>query len=263
MKDDFYMVLLSNSSFLYYPENKTARFITKLPQHMTFEGDWSVALTEIHIPLTFQNLSKKGQYFNYNRVAFGESGEVEDIKGICLVPSGLYEHLDELITVLNNNSVATHFKFELQQGQYVAIEKACQNCVGEHTISFTDGLKRILGFQFFTSQIHVLKEGERLEGSIPANIKSDLPTNLMIYSDICEPIITGDVYTRLLRNVALDLQEYNYGGILSKTFTRVIYVPLLCRSFETIEIDIRDQFGEIAPFDFGTLTLTLHFKRVG
>ena len=83
----------------------------------------------------------------------------------------------------------------------------------------------------------------------------------MIYSDISEPIITGDVYTSLLRNVALDLKQYSYGGIVSKTFTRAIYVLLLCKSFKTVEIDIRNQFGEIAPFDFGTSTLTLQIGR--
>lgn len=266
MKDDFYMVLLSNSSFQYYPDNTTAHFITKLPQHLTFEGEWSVALTEIHVPLTFQNLSKKGEYVEYSRAAAAsdlESGvTIENINGTFTIPAGVYEHLNELIEILNKDSEKSHIRFTLQPGRYVKIEKACKNCPGKHAVSLSNGLRRILGFQLFNSSIHELIGGEPSAGHSPANIYNDLPTNLMIYSDICEPIVTGDVYTSLLRNVALDLKQYSYGGIVSKTFSRAIYVPLLRKSFETIEIDIRDQFGDTAPFDFGTSTLTLHFRRI-
>ena len=54
--EDFYIVLLSNSSMEYYPENKTTRFVTKLPRHVELPGKWFVALVEIQIPLTFQHV---------------------------------------------------------------------------------------------------------------------------------------------------------------------------------------------------------------
>ncbi|CAB0043051.1 unnamed protein product [Trichogramma brassicae] len=39
-----------------------------------------------------------------------------------------------------------------------------------------------------------------------------------------------------------------------------MYIPLLYNSFQTIEIDIRDEHGQPIPFDGGTLTIILHFK---
>ena len=45
--------------------------------------------------------------------------------------------------------------------------------------------------------------GDRL-----AHLSNGLPSILMIYSDICEPYVTGDVQTRLLRAVSLNIDDY-------------------------------------------------------
>ena len=84
---------------------------------------------------------------------------------------------------------------------------------------------------------------------------------LMIYSDLCEPYMTGDVQSRLLRAVSINADNYEYGTTLIKSFSSPMYIPLLFNSFQTVEIDIRDQCGESIPFDHGTVTATLHFKR--
>lgn len=59
MQEDFYIVLLSNSSQSYFPENKSTHFVTKLPKHINLQGDWAVALIDIHVPLNFQNVPKE------------------------------------------------------------------------------------------------------------------------------------------------------------------------------------------------------------
>ena len=85
---------------------------------------------------------------------------------------------------------------------------------------------------------------------------------LMIYSDIYEPYVTGDVQTRLLRAVSLNIDDYTYGSTRIKNFSLPMYIPLLFNLFQTIEIDIRNQSGRVIPFDYGTLTVTRHFKRL-
>lgn len=55
---NFYMTLLSNSSMAYYPENKTSSFTVQLPRYMCLDGDWEVALVEIHYPYTFSNVEE-------------------------------------------------------------------------------------------------------------------------------------------------------------------------------------------------------------
>ena len=39
------------------------------------------------------------------------------------------------------------------------------------------------------------------------------------------------------------------------------YFPVQKKTFDTIEIDIRDDTGESIPFDAGKLIVTLHFRR--
>ena len=60
MKDEYiYIVLPSNSSMNYFSENTTSHFITQLPQQICLQGSWSVALTKVQIPLTFQHVSSE------------------------------------------------------------------------------------------------------------------------------------------------------------------------------------------------------------
>ena len=96
----------------------------------------------------------------------------------------------------------------------------------------------------------------------PAHLSNGLPSMLMIYSDICEPYVTGDVQSRLLRAVLLNIDDYTYGSTRIKSLSPPMYIPLLYNSFQTIEIDIKDQSGCTISFDYGTLTVTLDFKKL-
>ena len=171
----------------YYPENTTAHFVTKLPQHLNLQGEWVVGLTEIQIPLNFQHISDslKNNYISFVQVENRPAPlDALTLLQVHRVQEGIYDKVEDLLQQFNNHTA--------------------------------DSLA----------------------------------------------IITGDVFTRLLRNVTISSQKYNYGSILVKNFSPPNYFPLLNSSFETIEIDIRDQFGNHPPFDYGTVTLTLHFKRV-
>lgn len=265
MKDDFYITLLSNSSMTYYPENTTSHFITKLPQHVTLEGEWLIGLTEIQIPLTFQHISEK---LKNTELVFAHE-ERSCLSGQCLevvnnfyfiIPSGLYENMDELLKEINKHTKESHLEFSRKAGGYVHVKPTCECKDVDHFFQPSDSMKKILGFQRHRDgKIFV---DEETFGDCPANLNNALPTNLLIYSDLCAPYITGDVYTRLLRNVRINFQKYNYGSVMVKNFSPPNYFPLLNSSFQTIEIDIRDEFGKSIPFDYGTVTITLHFKRL-
>ena len=52
----FYIVLPSDSSTMYFPENKILRFITKLSCEIILNGEWECGVTEVHYPLVFFNV---------------------------------------------------------------------------------------------------------------------------------------------------------------------------------------------------------------
>lgn len=260
MEDDFYMVLLSNSSTRYFPENKSTHFVTRLPRRVELTGQWVVSLIDIHVPLNLQNVStdEKDRCMSYTP----HGGQI-DTK--FFVHPGLYRDLEELLEELNTRTHESHLEFFLKPGFYVGVRKKCGNEVcaaSKHDFRLCQPLGKILGFDpSSTSQRLIVDNGE-IWSDFPANLNANLPKNLLVYCDICQPFMTGDVYAKLLRNVPLDLSHYTYGRTLSVNFARSLYVPLICTNFETIEILIRSEIGEKVSLDYGTVTLTLHFKRV-
>lgn len=279
MKDQFYIVLPSNSSMSYFEDNTTTHFITKLPQHLTFHGTWCVALTEIQIPMTFQHVpvERSERYVKL----ISNSGEGAQISNdvrvhdastlhrqqkndkIAHVQHGVYTDIHSFLIELNELScIKNHLTFDLNPSGQVKIKSVCTEsfCTAyNHELKLSARLRKILGFD---SDSILFEKNEIKLGNCPANLYSGLPTMLMIYSDICEPIITGDVQSPLLRAVSLGTPEYEYGSSRVKSFSPCMYIPLLSSSFSTIEIDIKDDLGQPILFDSGTLTVTLHFKRL-
>ena len=271
MKDQFYVVLPSNSSMNYFSENTTSHFITQLPQQIRLQGSWSVALTEVQIPLTFQHVSSEALDRTVSLTRISHSAlETNQIRAVnfntleSMVRPGIYKDIHAIVSEINNlNCTKNHVEFKVERGGYVTCARVCTKATCyqlSHQLFLSKKLQKILGFEKMNSIL--IKDQESIEGDRPAHLSNGLPSMLMIYSDICEPYVTGDVQTRLLRAVSLNIDDYTYGSTRIKSFSPPMYIPLLFNSFQTIEIDIRDQSGRVIPFDYGTLTVTLHFKRL-
>ena len=271
MKDQFYVVLPSNSSMNYFKENTTTHYVTQLSQQLRLEGAWNVALTEIQVPLTFQHIQDDGMDRNVQLIRLPRSSlvtnETRGVASLCAstVRPGIYKNLENLLTELNNlDCLKSHLYFNLERGGYGTIKRTCLQgeCkIRDHELRLSKKLMKILGFPNL-KPITFVNDQDFVISQQPANLANALPTMLMVYTDICEPYATGDVHSRLLRAVSLSSTEYIYGAMKIKTFSPPMYLPVLYNSFQTIEIDIRDQQGLPIPFDYGTLTVTLHLKRL-
>ena len=283
MRDQFYIVLPSNSSMQYFPENTTSHFVTKLPKEVQLHGDWTVALTEIQIPLTFLHLTNDV----LERTVVVEmatttqnfkTDEFVDITGLefqseeeCFVNPGVYRNIDSLVEEINNlESVKSHLRLRIERGGFVKISRTCNSnqCTARlHKLELSEKIWKILGVvdnkrAYSNGKAYIMiKDDEPVTGERPANLAESLPNMLMVYGNLLEPYVTGDVQTRLLRAVSLDIHEYNFGLTKVKAFSPAMYLPLLFNSFQAVEIDIRDQMGQPLPFTHGTLTITLHFRR--
>ncbi|RLJ22858.1 hypothetical protein DJ031_00125, partial [bacterium endosymbiont of Escarpia laminata] len=95
------------------------------------------------------------------------------------------------------------------------------------------------------------------EGHNTVDMRAGVDT-MYVYTDIVESRVVGDVYAPLLRNISV---YGTHGSITSETFDRVQYVKLLRHQFDTVEVDIRDDFGQPIPFEQGKLVVTLHIRR--
>lgn len=275
--EEFHIILPSNSSMRYFPENKTTCFTTELPQRIDLSGRWEVALTEIQFPHSFLHIRPgEGtlQFLNVRR----KNEEIIPVPD-AEVPSGVYSGVRKIIETMNHASklVNSHIVWELKVGGRVVMKLSCveEKCDMVHYVYFSDKLCRILGFDvdvekrsrlLFPTFLFALEndnDAELILADKPASLMRGIPDKLFVYCDICEPYITGDVQSPLLRIVALDARnDYSFASSQINHFSPAQYIALRQTCFRTIEIDIRDQLGKGIPFEFGTLTVTLHFRRI-
>ena len=82
--------------------------------------------------------------------------------------------------------------------------------------------------------------------------------SMYVNTDIVDAQFVGDVKVPLLRIVNT---QGNYGDNVTVSFHYMQYVPIKVNSFETVEINIKDDKNENVSFGFGKSIATLHFKQ--
>ncbi|GIX80104.1 uncharacterized protein CEXT_104111 [Caerostris extrusa] len=78
-----------------------------------------------------------------------------------------------------------------------------------------------------------------------------------VYSDIVQPVVVGHVEAPLLRVVRISGKD---GDVINVLYDRPHYVPVIRQSFQTIEIEIRLNSGNLVPFERGKVIIVLHFR---
>ena len=93
--EQFHMILPSNSSMKYFPENTTSSFIMELPQTVELHGEWEVALSEIQFLCSFFHIRK----FPENEIKFLYShDDIHEIHG-ARIHAGPVRDASQNITV--------------------------------------------------------------------------------------------------------------------------------------------------------------------
>ena len=87
-------------------------------------------------------------------------------------------------------------------------------------------------------------------------------SNLYIYTSISEPLLVGDVRVPLLKSIWLDHTKFKIEDVINVSPKIPMYLPVASSSINKIEINIRDDSGNIIDFGLGSKTsLTLHFRK--
>lgn len=338
-EEQFLMVLPSNSSMRYFPDNTTTNFVTELSQTVHLHGEWEVALSEIQYPCNFLHVARDENVIKFVDIENDEkkkkSPKIKPIESIrpslayktvtpfekeeearvyfasiaeeddnaftpkeSVIPIGIYRNIEELVSSLNSacKHADSHFYFEYrpEAGGKIGVWLNCTpTCHLTHHMALSDKLQRILGCatETFDKSISLVtltlrkSTSDRIlyteifyrAGFIsekthnvgffatePASLLRGIPDKMFVYCDLCESYVTGDVRSPLLRIVPIEAHTdiFAYGANHVKYFSPTHYIPLRKTNFRTIEIDIRDQLGKKIPFEGGTLTVTLHFRRV-
>ena len=193
------------------------------------------------------------------------------------IPGGYYEDVSDIIRTLNI-SISKEF---MDKSQYIYDDlfslppKLKQNLVtrkvqivmpNNYEITFPPSLLSILGFT--NDQLPLRNQNDENKDIIAqkvADISAGI-TNIYVYC-ICfvhvgvhvgDFVHVGDTLSPLLRIVNACGEN---GTIIHEIYEQPQYLPVRRKNVDTLDINIRDSFGEIIAFQNGQTTVTLHLRR--
>lgn len=253
IKESFYLTLLSNSSMEYYPDNTTTRFSTKLPKSIKLEGEWLVGVVEFQYPCTMFTVQDHENIIYITKFMLMPHEEKPSLVYYKThIPATNYDNINHILSALNNVKEKIRFRYD-DISKFVSATMLDENI---KSLKLSPKLGIQLGFE---PDRNLVENGL---GKCPANLHLGLPSQLFVYCDIIEPQIVGDVMTPLLRIIPLDPAKYIYGANKMHVFSPPHYLPVMRREFDTLEVDIRSNTGQKIPFQFGTVCVKLHFRKL-
>jgi hypothetical protein len=261
----FYVLLPSNSSFDYYPENTVAHYKTRLAQDYALSGDWEVALTEIQYTRNWVSFEENEAEFVLIKLHDDGIPKWVEIKSAFeslkkSLPAGYYANKGEIIQAILDMT-EMEVKNEMSIGWDSKSNIVTLN-MSENVIFHPNAyLEQLLGFPLDlkkTCSVQELCFRNGIFRSTNKEVLNNRLTALYVYCDIVKPRPVGDSMANLLRCVPVTGE---HGKVVYRSFHNLQYVDLDRYHFNEIEIDIRDDTGRRVPFEGGRLVVTLHFRK--
>ena len=268
MATDFYMTLPSNASMKTHLDNTLTHYITDLPQRIDLTGEWECGLAEIQYPHTWYNVTKDDVWLFLYEI------DDPDMTRRAKLSCGYYNDPLTLMYHVNKGLHSLWSEKTRAQMSYSSVTPKMTLHMTPNTVFIIpdhSSTVSMLGFrtpivsdreEVTSSSVSDLHPSD---SSYPFHVEANDVVNmtqgfntLYVYTDIVESRIVGDTLAPLLRALPI---SGRHGDILSDRFTNIHYVPLLCSTFHSIEVDIRDDMGRRVPFEYGRVTVTLHFRR--
>jgi hypothetical protein len=270
------ITLPSNASMNYFPNNTLSNFSVKPPVPIVDGEDYECALSEIIFPNRFINVRAPNNSIIVRRTV-GSEEEQEANKKTFAVPTGSYESISELLKAIRDAGVdgivkrkapgLPDFPFGDSDTWRVIIMEEVGGRVKitprlGYTIQFGSDISTLLGFHYLNSGVHKGMSNiisSAVIGPLRASTSGGLNT-MYVYTNIIKDQPVGGIAVPLLRIINLE-RGSNREDFSSRMYTRLYYVPLRASRFDTINIQLRDDTGELIHFEYGKVVLILEFRR--
>ncbi|HAN73255.1 MAG TPA: hypothetical protein DCQ63_02390 [Planktothrix sp. UBA8402] len=234
----------------------------------TENGDYHLVGTkDIHEALTpnykYQPIDVRVQIYLYNfRPAVSEFKFPNDqtFKTPALLFTYLQENCKAVFNEITATTAASNKRMIFTMGNKV------------FRIKFNGGLNFVLGF--YESEFKMVNPDQLKTynaNANPSTYQADLPPqlnrgvkNIYIYASCCAPVYVGHTRVPLLKNIFVDAsQDANIQGhVRNLSIQNPMYVNVAATTLNSIEINMRNDAGNIIGFPKGAITvLTLHFKK--
>ena len=252
MASQFYITLPSNSSLKYFPENKTCKYTTKLHRPLTLNEDYEVGLAEIQFQNSWYNVREDNNWLVF--FTYAETEVLDTAVPLSCrvnIPTGYYFTGEELCDAIND-VLPNHIQ-EKVEFNYKRKSRRCRIEIRDHVdVLLSCHLAMILGFE------RECRISETTLSPLPVDVHMNFHT-FYLYSDIVQFQHVGDVAVPLLRTVAV-VPNKRHENIVN-TYVSPHYIPLKIFNFETIDIILTTETGDIVPFERGKVIVKLHFRE--
>jgi hypothetical protein len=253
----FYLVLPSNSSFDFYPDNTVANYTTRLPRDIELSGEWEVGLEEIQYSHNWFSIQPSDAVvFAYSLGSESSDGGDNDEWHYRNLDPGYYANKGEIVDAMVKELKTSGVVGEWDISWDAKNDVVCLNIPANMKFMMHKDLNPLLGFSEKSGLLSLhsnTKSYSTSKGTLNQHLSA-----LYVYCNIVKPRVVGDSMVSLLRSVPVTKK---HGENVFKSFHNVHYVPLSTRNFHDIEIDIRDDTGTRIPFEGGRVVVTLHFRK--
>ena len=254
------MVLPSDSSNNYYPDNTLTDYKTKLPAPISLSEGWRVGVSELQIPLTFTGINAKELFIiTRNEGEYDDENIVEAKFKTYPVQAGRFGPRDQIRKM-----------FENVPGEVLRVTEnhdthRVKMVVGNENIFLSQGLMEFLGGTFhpegsgpYGREFWKLKT---YRGVDPVRYSAGLE-RIYVYCDIVNPRIVGNTRAELLTTVPSPVpKDGDFGELLTIRFTDIRYLEIGKNFIENIRITLRDDLGREITFLGGKVLVELAFKK--
>ena len=250
----FFLALPSDSSFSFFPDNKTSSYTTRLSKEFNLYEDYEIGLSSIHFPLTYFNVKKNE--LKIFKVIDDPSASDNFVEIEC-IPEGRYppdtmvqemfKRIDKSIVDVSVSNINRRVTLKIGDRSDISLNYDLSEFLGgKFTPERTDGIVFEKGKTYFG--VNVIQYRRACH-------------NLYIYCDLVEPRPVGDALVSLL-SVVPNPTGGSFGDTVVQRFENIRYFPLGKRRFNTVKLDIVSDIGEKIPFEDGKVFIELHIRKV-
>jgi hypothetical protein len=271
-------MLKSGASHELFPDNTNASFKNKLSRRLnTIDGRWEVALLEARYPQNWDNIREGRLTLHYERESYVNEMSEDDPHDryctlvIATIPNGRYRRVDGVIRALNDAIGQTQFKGMIEfehdsDSARVSIRfRSKIVLLSEGMISpglnMSRDLSRVLGFDDDVQYSPVFRTVD--EFSFRARRPPDPDAglySLLVYCSLVNERVVGDADVAVLRSTPVrggkSMQAH-------EEYRTPHYLPAVAADTDIVEVHIRDEEGNLVPFEGGTVDLSLFLRPVG
>jgi hypothetical protein len=232
-----------------FPGNTVQNYKTKLAKSINLlnPSEWEVGLSEAQIPRTWPNVNEQGVYFSF---------DFDTVSYAYAIPSGWYSNPKPLVDQLQKAVCKDKYvEFDYRPD----FNKIDLKFLKPGTLKLSTQLALLLGYEISSkNDIFVL------HGTAEVSSFTTIPDinagffNVYVYSDVIQQQPVGDSHVSLLRALPI---KGKHGEMMHFSFKQVHYYPVSKSFYETLEIDLRTDSGDIIHFHRGRVLIQLHFRK--